>query len=173
MADENFPTIPRNWPDRSVRPARRRSRQVDARELRKRYNARSIRRFKPEHFPEQFRRIREAYDRVLAQVTLQEEWRSMTSPAPSPAPRTEPPPPPLNLPPPVPPVVDPPISSRTDHTFDPPNEEAPKDAPPQNERPEEPEIFRAPPETWAPPPPKRTLASELERLWTARRLRPA
>src|ERR1700722_9372739 len=48
---------------------------IDARELRKRYSA-LIRRFKPEQYPEQFRRIREAYDQVL----MQEQWRRYSSP---------------------------------------------------------------------------------------------
>ena len=48
---------------------------IDPRELRKRYNA-LIRRFKPEQYPEQFRRIREAYD----QVKMQEQWRRHVPP---------------------------------------------------------------------------------------------
>ncbi|HEX3313638.1 MAG TPA: J domain-containing protein [Gemmataceae bacterium] len=55
---------------------------IDPRELRKRYNA-LIRRFKPEQYPEQFRRIREAYE----QVKLQEQWRRcMPPPEPAPLP---------------------------------------------------------------------------------------
>ena len=58
---------------------------IDARELRKRYNA-LIRRFKPEQYPEQFRRIREAYDQVL----MQEQWRRFSAPLPPRAGTAEP-----------------------------------------------------------------------------------
>src|SRR5262249_62396264 len=67
------------------------------------YNA-LIRRFKPEQYPEQFRRIREAYDQVL----MQEQWRRFDPPFPETSGPTEPPdsrvPGPINDPPPVAPT---------------------------------------------------------------------
>jgi hypothetical protein len=83
MADD-LADDPENWPRDpyallGVRPG------IDARELRKKYNS-LIRRFKPEQYPEQFRRIREAYDQVL----LQEQWRRF-DPPPESSPPIEPP----------------------------------------------------------------------------------
>ena len=67
----------------------------------KRAYTRLIRRFKPEHFPDQFRRIREAYEACLAQFQRfftardispfeRPELRVQPSPAPRPAPPDEP-----------------------------------------------------------------------------------
>jgi hypothetical protein len=63
MSGHALPDDPARWPENpyellGVRPG------TGARELRRAYT-RLIRTFKPEQFPEQFRRIREAYDRLL------------------------------------------------------------------------------------------------------------
>ena len=66
---------------------------MPARDIRKAYTE-LIRRFKPERFPDQFRRIREAYDQVLRS----EQWRALAPPL-----EPEQPPPPA---PPEPPISD-------------------------------------------------------------------
>src|SRR5262245_65574254 len=48
---------------------------IDPRELRKIYT-RLIRAYKPEQFPEHFRRIRDAYEIVLRQVEFYKQFRS-------------------------------------------------------------------------------------------------
>jgi hypothetical protein len=60
MTDSNLPDDPAQWPSDSFALLGV-DRQVDRRELRRAYT-RLIRRFKPEHFPAQFRRIRDAYE---------------------------------------------------------------------------------------------------------------
>jgi hypothetical protein len=148
MADE-LPDDPEHWPSDPYALLGV-GWEVDVRELRKRYGQ-LIRRYKPEQRPEEFRRIREAYDRILAQATMRDQWRSMAFPAPN----AEPPPPPSNPPP--APIIDAPIPSR-----DLPDDDH---EPPAEEPAETPEIWNASPERWTPPPPRRPLASELERLW--------
>jgi curved DNA-binding protein CbpA len=63
MTPPELPEDPRAWPDDAfdilgVRPG-------DDDAVVKRAYTRLIRRFKPEHFPEQFRRVREAYEDCL------------------------------------------------------------------------------------------------------------
>src|SRR5690349_15738491 len=74
-----LPEDPEHWPADpyallGVRPG------DDARAIRKAYAA-LIRRFKPEQFPDQFQRIREAFERVQEM----ESWRSHAMPNPAPA----------------------------------------------------------------------------------------
>jgi hypothetical protein len=133
-------------------------REVPVRDLRKAYG-RLIRRFKPEQRPEEFRRIREAYDVVLAHATMREQWQSIAPPVPTSAP------PIVRTPP---PIIDPPAPSPKDAAdadsaeIEPGTADSEREEPPAEER----EIWSAAPETWTPPPPQRSLASELARLWT-------
>jgi hypothetical protein len=63
MTDDLPPDEPQLWPRDPYRLLGVEYR-VDARELKRAYT-RLIRKFKPEHFPEQFRRIRDAYETIL------------------------------------------------------------------------------------------------------------
>src|SRR5688500_12033029 len=73
MAD-HLPDDPRHWPDDPFRllgvepPAT----ETDV----KRAYTRLIRRFKPEHHPEQFRRVREAYEHALEML----KWHGFVPP---------------------------------------------------------------------------------------------
>jgi hypothetical protein len=87
MTPPDLPDDPRAWPDDpfavlGVRPG---AAEADI----KRAYTRLIRRFKPEHSPEQFRRVREAYEACL-------QRRHWFAPPPDPEPE-------LDLPPPIPP----------------------------------------------------------------------
>ena len=62
MSDSHLPDDPAQWPANPFTLLGV-DQKVDRRELRRAYT-RLIRRFKPEHFPEQFRRIRDAYESV-------------------------------------------------------------------------------------------------------------
>ena len=66
MSDELPPDEPQRWPRDPYRLLGVDVR-VDALELKRAYT-RLIRKFKPEHFPEQFRRIRDAYETILKRL---------------------------------------------------------------------------------------------------------
>ncbi|MBV9125794.1 MAG: J domain-containing protein [Planctomycetes bacterium] len=76
---------------------------VQARDLRRAYT-RLIRTYKPEQYPEQFRRIRDAYEAILRHVEMYGRWSG--SPQPTPAEEE----PPEELPPPTP------LESETDES---------------------------------------------------------
>ncbi len=72
---EPLPDDPRDWPHDpflllGVEPS---ATETDV----KRAYTRLIRRFKPEHFPEQFRRVREAYEAALQRA----KWLSYFAPS--------------------------------------------------------------------------------------------
>ncbi len=70
MSDYNLPDDPAQWPTDPYEVLGV-GRQVDRRELRRAYT-RLIRRFKPEHFPTQFRLIRDAYESLENYLQYQE-----------------------------------------------------------------------------------------------------
>lgn len=83
MADHHLPDDPRHWPDDpfrllGVEPP------VSEQDLKRAYT-RLIRRFKPEHHPEEFRRIREAYETALERAKWFGFFRAFPSPEPPPA----------------------------------------------------------------------------------------
>ena len=65
---DGLPEQPHLWPRDPYRLLGV-ERDVEARELKRAYT-RLIRRFKPEHFPEQFRRIRDAYETILQRLEI-------------------------------------------------------------------------------------------------------
>jgi hypothetical protein len=80
MPEHHLPNDPRNWPDDpfqllGVEPP------VSEQDLKRAYT-RLIRRFKPEHHPEQFRRVREAYEAALERA----KWFGFFTAHPSPSP---------------------------------------------------------------------------------------
>jgi hypothetical protein len=87
MAEHHLPDDPRNWPDDpfqllGVEPP------VSEHDLKRAYT-RLIRRFKPEHHPEQFRRVREAYEAALARAKWFGFFPALPPPAPPPSERAE------------------------------------------------------------------------------------
>jgi hypothetical protein len=93
MSESHLPDDPQQWPDNSfellgVHPG------MSERDVRRAYT-RLIRTYKPEQYPEQFRRIREAYEEVLRYVEL---FRSYEENAPATLPEPEASPPPINDP---------------------------------------------------------------------------
>jgi hypothetical protein len=80
MTPPELPDDPRDWPDDpfAVLGVRRGAEEAEI----KRTYTRLIRRFKPEHFPEQFRRVRDAYEACLAQS----QWHAPAEPEPAPEP---------------------------------------------------------------------------------------
>src|SRR5262245_66347645 len=85
MSPPELPENLRDWPDDPFDVLGVRRGDDDA-ELKRAYT-RLIRRFKPEHFPEQFRRIREAYETALEHANWFGHFRP---PQPEPEPRPEP-----------------------------------------------------------------------------------
>lgn len=87
MAEHQLPDDPRNWPDDpfqllGVEPP------ISEQDLKRAYT-RLIRRFKPEHHPEQFRRVREAYESALERGKWFGFFTSPQLPPPPPSERTE------------------------------------------------------------------------------------
>jgi hypothetical protein len=72
MSNDPLPDDPARWPNDPYALLGV-ERQVDRQELRRAY-VRLIRRFKPEHFPEQFRRIRDAYESIDGYLQYQEHF---------------------------------------------------------------------------------------------------
>ncbi len=86
MSDCHLPEDPARWPTDPFAVLGV-DRQVDRQELRRAYH-RLIRRFKPDHCPAEFRRIRDAYEH-LSQYLEFREYRVFEAPAAKPEPADE------------------------------------------------------------------------------------
>lgn len=74
MTDDSLPDDVRRWPD-DPEELLGVSDEVDRKTLRRAYS-RLIRRYKPDHFPEQFQRIRSAYESMLQMISWRERYAS-------------------------------------------------------------------------------------------------